>query len=193
MRATSSFSPLRSFPAPRHTPFGRAGQAFVELAIALIVLVILIVSATTFATISIEQLRLRRDVRAEAGIDAISRSTFWSADEPPTEETLVSPFSRLNAYARLERFSPALPSHLPSSNYTLAQRALPEKELGLRTTTRQVFVELENFFVDHVYHQTPLVLTESATFPALDGLWRDASSPAGGLAPSAPSDTQMLR
>ena len=149
----------------------RRGQAMVELVVGIICLLILVLGATTLAQLTHRQIRLRHDVRAEAGRDALTRSTEGWVNDVQAPETRSHPLHRVNAHTRLETFSPALPSRLPSSNYTLAARDLPDAELGLDTVTREERVPLDQGFVDLIYGKDSALLRESVTFPAATGLW----------------------
>ena len=148
-----------------------SGQAMVELVVGIICLLILVLGATTLAQLAHRQIRLRHDVRAEAGRDALTRSTDGWVDDVQTPETRSHPLHRVNAHTRLETFSPALQSRLPSSSYTLAARDLPDAELGLDTVTREERVPLDQGFVDLIYGKDSALLRESVTFPAATGLW----------------------
>lgn len=148
-----------------------SGQAMVELVVGIICLLILVLGATTLAQLAHRQIRLRHDVRAEAGRDALSRSTNGWVNDIQAPETRSHPLHRVNAHTRLETFSPALQSRLPSSNYTLAARDLPDAELGLDTVTREERVPLDQGFVDLIYGKDSALLRESVTFPAATGLW----------------------
>ena len=155
-------------PPPRRPA---AGQAMVELVVGIVCLLILVLGATTLARLAHRQIRLRHDVRAEAGRDALARSTEGWVDAVQTPETRSHPLHRVNAHTRLETFSPALQSRLPASNYTLASRNLPDAELGLDTVTREERVPLDQGFVDLIYGKDSALLRESVTFPAATGLW----------------------
>lgn len=150
----------------------RRGQAMAELAILLVVILILVLGATTLGNLSLQQLRLRHDVRLEAGIAALGRSTAGWVDPNPAPENRSDPAHRVNAYAHLEAYAPAPTSRLPASNYTLAARDLPDAELGLETETREKRVLLEDAFIDLIYNKNNVLLREEATFPAASGLWR---------------------
>ena len=151
--------------------YARRGQAMVELVVGIICLLILVLGATTLAQLTHRQIRLRHDVRAEAGRDALTRSTEGWVNDVQTPETRSHPLHRVNAHTRLETFSPVLQSRLPSSSYTLAARDLPDAELGLDTVTREERVPLDQGFVDLIYGKDSALLRESVTFPAATGLW----------------------
>ena len=57
-------------PPPRRPA---AGQAMVELVVGIVCLLILVLGATTLARLAHRQIRLRHDVRAEAGRDALQQ------------------------------------------------------------------------------------------------------------------------
>ncbi len=148
----------------------RAGQALAELTICLLIFIALILAITTLTRLSLRQLHLRRDVRAEAGQAALTRATQgWVNPTLPPEER-SHPMHRVNAYTRLDTYAPALTSHLPTSHYTLASRDLPEAELGLETTTREEILPLDTGFTHLLYPKGTIKLRESATFPATTGL-----------------------
>ncbi|MEG2724439.1 MAG: hypothetical protein RR982_01135 [Kiritimatiellia bacterium] len=149
----------------------RAGQALAELTIALVVLVILITGVTQVVRLCLHQQFLRREVRAESGLAALTRSTEGWADETQRAETRSDPFHRINAFAALETFHPTLTSRLPSSNYTLASRDMPEAELGIKTMTREEAMLLDPTFAALIYGREKVRLRESVTFPATTGLW----------------------
>ena len=153
------------------TRCARRGQAMVELVVGIICLLVLVLGATTLAQLAHRQIRLRHDVRAEAGRDALSRSTNGWVEDVQTPETRSHPLHRINAHTRLETFSPALQSRLPASSYTLAARDLPDAELGLDTVTREERIPLDQGFVDLIYGKDSALLRESVTFPAATGLW----------------------
>ncbi len=148
----------------------RKGQALAELTICLVIFVALILAVTMLSQLSIHQLHLRRDVRAEAGRDALTRSTQGWVSPTLQPEERSHAMHRVNAYARLDTFEPALPSHLPSSNYTLASRDMPEAELGLKTTSREELIPLDAAFTRLIYSKGSIKLSESVTFPAATGL-----------------------
>ncbi len=148
----------------------RSGQALAELTIFLVIFIVLILAITTLSQLSLRQLFLRRDVRAEAGQEALTRSTQGWVDDTSLPEERAHPMHRVNAFTRLDLYSPALPSRLPSSNYTLAARAMPEAELGLKTTTLQDRFTLDPTFTNLLYPKGTLLLRESTTFPATNGL-----------------------
>lgn len=148
----------------------RNGQALAELVIALLTLVILVIGVTALSNIAVTQLTLRREVRLEAGTAALRRATAGWSDTEHTPEHRSAPEHRINAYARLEKFSPGLPSRLPASNFTLSARDLPENELGLRETEAAETVQLDDAFISLIYGKPTLRLTEKLTFPATTGL-----------------------
>lgn len=149
----------------------RAGQALAELVIALVVILTLVTGVSTFATLCIKRQHLRRDIRAEAGREALMRATHGWAETTPRPESRSAPFHRINAYARLDEYSPALASRLPSSNYTLAARDLPEEELGLRNVRRDEQIPLDAPFTQLIYPKGTIRLREEVAFPATSGLW----------------------
>ena len=153
------------------TPRPQRGQALAELTVMLVVFLILIFGVTTLGSLSLRQLRLRRDVRLEAGETALSRSTAGWVDPNPAPENRSDPFHRVNAYTRLDAYAPEPTSRLPASNYTLAARDLPEGELGLTTETREERVLLEDAFIDLIYGKGTILLREEVAFPAASGLW----------------------
>ena len=143
----------------------------VELVIGIICLLALVLGATTLAQLTHRQIRLRHDVRAEAGRDALTRSTNGWVDPNQGPETRSDPFHRVNAHTRLENYAPTLASQLPSSSYTLAARDMPEAEIGHRTTAREERFPLDKAFIDLIYGKGSVLLRESTTFPAATGLW----------------------
>ncbi len=157
--------------APHPPPRARRGQALAELAVMLVVLIILVLGVCTLGDLALRQLRLRHDVRLEAGEAALTRATAGWVDPAPAPETRSDPFHRVNAYARLDAYAPQPISRLPASNYTLAARDLPEGELGLQTETREERVPLEAAFIDLIYDKNSVLLRETAAFPAASGLW----------------------
>lgn len=161
---------------PRGIPStSRTGQALAELVIALLTFVILIIGVTTLTRLSLTQLTLRKTVRLEAGTKALNRSTAGWTDSDHQAEVRPATEHRLNAYTRLERYTPALLSHLPASNYTLSARNFPENELGLRETNLTKIIPLEDAFIQLIYPKSSVRLTETLSFPATDGLWIDAN------------------
>lgn len=149
----------------------RRGQALAELVVALVVILTLVTGVSTLATLCVKRQHLRRDIRAEAGREALTRATHGWAETTPRPESRSDPFHRINAHARLEDYSPALPSRLPSSNYTLAARDLPEEELGLRTVRRDEQIPLDAPFTQLIYPKGTIRLREEIAFPATSGLW----------------------
>ncbi len=147
------------------------GQALSELVIALVVLLILITGVATFSSLCIKRQRLRRDARGEAGREALTHTTQGWVENDITEEHRMGAFHRINAFAHLEEFSPALVSRLPSSSYTLAARMDAEEELGLHTERRTETIPLDNTFTDLIYPKGNVRFDESVTFPAASGLW----------------------
>lgn len=158
---------------PGTPPPERLGQALAELVIALVVLISLIIGVTTLTRLSLTQIRLRQDIRLEAGTEALTRATHGWVDPIPLPESRSAPEHRINAFTRLETFSPALTSRLPASSYTLAARDLPEQELGLRTVTETRRIPLDDAFARLFYPKGSLTLRETLTFPATSGLWTD--------------------
>ncbi len=148
------------------------GQALAELVICVVVLLALVLGVTTLSNLSLTQLHLKRDARAEAGEDALKRDTDGWIEEDPGVETRSHPMHHINAYTQLHAFAPELPSQLPASNYTLAARNRPLAELGLKTTTHEKRIPLDTPFVDLFYPKDTILLKETVTFPALNGLWR---------------------
>lgn len=162
----------------------KSGQAMVELVIALITLAVIIIGTTTFAQLALNQLYLRRDARADAGKAALNRSTAGWID---LDKEITSPTStahKINAFARLEEYSPALTTRLPASNYTLHARSNPIGELGLRTTVKQKTVPLDQSFVSFIYATSSqsgsdnggtIRLKEKIVYPATDDLWPNSN------------------
>lgn len=150
----------------------RRGQAMAELVVALVVILILVTGVSTIATLCLRRQSLRQTVRAEAGKDALGRSTQGWVDTTPQPETRSNPFHRLNAHTHLEEYAPAPISRLPSSNYTLSARNLPKDELGLKKATREEVITLDAAFSELIYPKGSIRLREEAAFPATDGLWR---------------------
>lgn len=163
----------------------KSGQAMAELVIALVTIVIIIVGTTTLSHITLSQIRLRRDVRAEAGEAALKRSTVgWvdlndSSNDSNSGSALAH---RINSFNRLETFPMELSSQLPASNYTLSARNLANGELGLRTTRIQERIPLDSAFLSFIYNKpdasdsATLLLQEEAVFPATIGLWPDSET-----------------
>lgn len=149
----------------------RAGQALFELAIGLIVFVALILSAITFAQLSLKQLRMRRDVRLEAGTAALTRSTEGWVDEETSESSTASTFAKINAINDLSAVELPFASTLSSSAYTLAARNLAVGELGLQTSSRSEIVPLDEVFMKLIYSKGNVRFSETLTFPATSGLW----------------------
>lgn len=156
-----------------------------EFVIALVVIVILIVGTTTLAQLALTQIRLRRDARAEAGQEALNRSTVgWleSEDEQQSGQNhFRTPAKRINEYTKLNTFSPELDSRLPASNYTLQARGLPTGELGLRTTRKSAVVPIDAAYTSLIYDNKLIATDEEGnagirlnaevTYPAASGLW----------------------
>lgn len=156
-----------------HQRQSRGGQAIAEFTILLMVFLLLMIGVATLARLSLRQIRLRGEVRREAGVKALSRKTEgWVQSLPPPPETRTHPFHRINALAHLENYTPALTSHLPTSSYTLAARDLPEAELGLEETVRSERILLDEPFIKLIYGKGTLLLRQSVTFPATSGLWQ---------------------
>lgn len=143
-----------------------------ELTIMLVILLMLIAGVTTLGRLSVSQLRLRGEARAEAGAAALKRATAGWVEDTQNPENRSDPYHRVNAHARLEAYSPALASRLPASNYTLAARNLAEDELGMETETRRRSVPLDDLFIDLIYNKNTVLLREEVTFPATTGLWK---------------------
>lgn len=158
-------------PPPPHQHPSRRGQALAELVIALVVILTLVTGVSTLATLCMKRQLLRRDLRAEAGREALTRATQGWAESDPRPESRADPFHRINAYARLDEASPALTSRLPSSNYTLAARDLPEEELGLRPLLHEEVIPLDAPFTRLIYPKGTIRLREEVAFPATTGLW----------------------
>ena len=146
------------------------GQAIAELTICLVTLVILILGVTLLAELSLKRLYLRRDVRLEAGTAALGRSTAGWVNDQRLPEGRANAYHQLNAYAQLERFSPVLPSRLPTSLYTLAARDRPEAELGLQTSRREERIPLDPAISTFLYPKASVLLREELDFPALSRL-----------------------
>lgn len=159
-------------PIPKRRCSSRAGQAFAELTITLLIFVALFVGVVTYREIAVKQHFARRDARAEAGLEALRHGPEGWVSIPETPEARMHVAHRINAYNRLEEARPALLSHLPSSAYTLASRDLPEGELGLTTTTEEKIVPLHHIFVDIIYGKEFVKIKESVTFPSATNLWR---------------------
>lgn len=161
------------------------GQAMAELVIALVVIVILVVGTATLAQLALAQIRLRRDVRAEAGQEGLNRATAgWLESENEQQNgqnQFRSAAKRINEYAELNTFSPALSSRLPASNYTLQARGLPTGELGLRTTRKSAIVPIDATYTRLIHNNAPIAtdaegnsgirLNAELTYPAASGLW----------------------
>lgn len=150
----------------------RSGQALAELVIALVVILTLVTGVSTLATLCMRRQHLRRDIRAEAGREALGRATHGWAETTLLPESRSDPFHRINAYARLDGYSPALASRLPSSNYTLAARDLPEEELGLRSVQRDERISLDAPFAQLIYPKGSVRFREEVALPAASGLWK---------------------
>ncbi len=150
----------------------RKGQAFSELVICIVIILTLILGITTFANLSLTQLSLKRDARAEVGVEALSRRTDGWVENAPNEESRSHPMHQINAYTRLHAFEPVLYSKLPTSNYTLAARDIPSADLGLHTRTFSERVPLDSFLIELFYYKPDVLLSERVTFPATRGLWR---------------------
>lgn len=148
------------------------GQALAELVIALVVILTLVTGVSTLATLCVKRQSLRRDIRAEAGREALTRSTRGWVETMYLSESRSDAFHRINAHAHLETYSPSLVSRLPTSSYTLAARDLPEEELGLRRVLREERVPLDAPFIRLIYAKDDVCLREEAAFPATSGLWR---------------------
>ena len=158
-------------PPPTPPDSRRAGQALAELTISLVVLIILILGATTLIHICLRQQTLRRDARLQAGTDALSRGTVGWSEIPLFPENRSDSFHKVNARTHLEEYAPALTPLTPSSNYTLASRDMPEAELGLKETTLSEVVTLEQPFVQLIYQKGSVNLSETTFFPALTNLY----------------------
>ncbi len=143
-----------------------------ELVVALVTILILVTGVSTLASLCQRRQSLRREVRAEAGREALTRSTQGWADTDLQPESRSAPYHRINAHTHLDEYAPALTSRLPASNYTLSSRNLPEEELGLRTVQREETVPLDDAFTRLIYPKGNLRLREEAAFPATSGLWR---------------------
>jgi hypothetical protein len=151
----------------------QTGQAFVELAICLLVLVALFVGAVTYRRLAVAQHYTRRDVRAEVGVKALRHGPEGWVNPIQGPETRMHLMHRMNAYNRLEEAHPMLSSQLPSSAYTLASRDLPEAELGLQTVTKENVVPLQSIFADLMYGKKTVTIREQVTFPSATNLWRE--------------------
>ena len=143
-----------------------------ELVVALNCLLILVLGATTLAQLAHRGLRLRHDVRLEAGREALARATHGWVNPTQAPETRSDPFHQINAHTRLEAYAPALVSRLPAGNYTLAARDLPLAELGLKAAEREERVPLDNAFISLIYRKPTVLLRKEAVFPAATGLWK---------------------
>ncbi|MDO4527439.1 MAG: hypothetical protein Q4C03_01485 [bacterium] len=150
----------------------RAGQAFAELTITLLVFVALFVGVVTYRQIAVKQHYARRDARVEAGVDALRHGPEGWVSANGMPETRMHIMHRINAYNRLEEARPLLLSNLPSSAYTLASRDIPEAELGLTTTTEEKIVPLHHVFADFIYGKDSVKIKETVTFPSATNLWR---------------------
>lgn len=147
------------------------GQALAELTIALVVLVILISGATTLANLCMKQELLQCSARLVAGEEAKNRVGNGVAEISPMPETRSDAFHQINALTYLERYSPALSSRLPISNYTLAAHDLPETDLRLKETTFSEIYFLDQPFIDLIYGKGTVTLRASVTFPAISNIW----------------------
>lgn len=162
-----------SLPTPtnrlRHS---RAGQAFVELVVTLLVFVALFVGVVMYRKLAVQQHYTRRDARAEAGVAALRHGPegWVSTSDMPETRTHIS--HRINAYNRLEDVSSWLVSNLPSSAYTLASRNLPEAELGMTTITEEKRVPLHHIFSELIHGKDSVIIKETVTFPSATNLWR---------------------
>lgn len=168
----------------------KKGQAMVELAIALITIIILISGTTTLARIALTQIRTRRDIRAEAGFAGIRRATHGNVlpgNQPEDDIVQMRTIAtRINDYNRLNTYSPELRSLLPASNYTLQARALPTGELGLRTSQKSAIIPLDKIYTSFIYKpavtaedeygNSAIRITETLVYPATDGLWPKADT-----------------
>ena len=148
----------------------RRGQALSELIIALVALVVLILGITTLGRLCLRQELLQRDTRVKAGEAALQRSTQGWAEANPLPETRSESFHRINAFTRLDAYSPTLTSRLPMSNYTLSARTFPEDDLGLEETALQQSFLLDEGFIQWIYGKGSVTLRSAVTFPALSGL-----------------------
>ena len=146
-----------------------AGQAMVELVICIVIILMLLMGAAFFAKVSHHQILLRRNVRYEAGVKAIMRRPTRVEDGELRMDIRTDPYHRLNAFTRLDTYSPVLPSHLPASNYTLAMRDLPEEELAFQESLATEEVNLESALTRLIYSKGKIRLAERLAFPALQG------------------------
>lgn len=148
----------------------RRGQALAELTVALVVLTLLTVAAVQLAQLCVRRTRLRRDVRAEAGLAAL-RARADGVAVPGTESPVsIHPLNRVNAYACLAETPLPLVSHLPASHYTLQSRLDADEELGLIRRVRTEAVPVDGAFARLIWPKGEVVLREAVAFPTLGGL-----------------------
>jgi hypothetical protein len=146
------------------------GQAIAEITIALITLVILIIGIATLSDLCIQHEFLQRDTRFNAGVSALARGTYGDGTPPTTAEVRSSHFHRINSYTQLENYSPALPSRLPMSQYTLSNHTFEDSDLGLEETKTRKPILLDEGFIRFIYGKGVITLESKSTFPALSGL-----------------------
>lgn len=150
----------------------RTGQALFELAITLIVFVALVIAACTFTDLSLTQLRLRRDVRAEAGQDALGRTEGGLVALPGLLRTDPEVLNEINAVNALGTTPLPFASTLSSSAYTLQAAQDPTDSLALKSFSQSKLLPLQDdLFIRLIYSKGNVRFTESVTFPAATGLW----------------------
>ncbi len=158
---------------PRTPTSAKRGQSLAELVIGLLVLIILISGVTTLATLSLQRLKLREEVRREAGKEALARAVRGQITELPAfPEARSHTLHRINAHTQLEAASPALLPLTPMTAYTLAAHDLPDSLHGHETEEQSRTITLGNAFIELIYGKGTVRLRESVTFPATNGLWK---------------------
>ena len=107
------------------TRCARRGQAMVELVVGIICLLILVLGATTLAQLAHRQIRLRHDVRAEAGRDALTRSTEGWVNDVQAPETRSHPHHPVNAPTPRQTIAPPHQTRHPPRHNTHPPPAHP--------------------------------------------------------------------
>lgn len=163
----------RPQPRPATTHRGtRAGQALFELAITLIVFVALVIAACTFTKLSLTQLHLRRDLRAEAGQNALSRTEGGLLALPGLLRTDPEVLNEINEVNALGTTPLPFASTLSTSAYTLQAAQDPTDALALKSFSQSKLLPLEDdLFIRLIYSKGNVRFTETVTFPAATGLW----------------------
>jgi hypothetical protein len=170
--STSHWDRLKHHPQNNQSLSKRRGQALAEFVIILIVLITLITGVTTIANLCLKQEHLQRDTRLKAGEAALSRTTQGWVNTDHQPESRADIFHQINSFTRLSDYTPALPSKLPISNYTLEARQRSDGDLGLEETTLSQTFLLDEAFIRLIYQKGTITFRSQLTFPATSGIWK---------------------